>query len=308
MLELIRARRRGRLLPAAVRRTFGEVFRQVLDTALYQSTLARPVILDGVGLHSGRAVRLEMHPAAPGTGLRFVREDLPGRPVVLADAGCVTRSPFCTTLRSADGAEVGTVEHLLAALRGLGVTDAELRLDGPEVPMGDGSAATFAGLLQAAGVTLGEGEIPHLTLEQPVAVSRGEATLVAVPAEERRFTYVFTHPHPAVGVQVAEFVPGRDDFLAELAPARTIGFLADIERMRAQGLALGGSMEAAVVIGDEGYVGPLRFPNEPARHKLLDLFGDLAVIPPVKAHVIGLRSGHALNAALAAAILHAGRV
>lgn len=279
----------------------------MLDTALRQSTLARPAALEGVGLHSGRAVRLELHPAAPGTGLRFIRVDLPERPVIPADPACVARSPFCTTLRGEGGAEVRTVEHLLAALRGLGVSDAELRLDGPEVPMGDGSAATFAGLIQEAGVTPGEGELPHLVLDQPVAVTRGEATLVAVPCEERRFTYVFTHPHPAVGVQVAEFTPGRDDFLSELAPARTIGFLADIERMRAQGLALGGSMEAAVVIGEEGYVGPLRFANEPARHKLLDLFGDLAVIPPVRAHVIGIRSGHALNAALAAEIVRAGR-
>lgn len=262
--------------------------------------------MSGVGLHSGKQVRLEVEPAQPGTGLRFVRADLAGAAEIPATVAAVRSSSFCTTLGDGAGAEVSTVEHLLAALRGLGVTDARLRVEGPEVPVGDGSAATFADLLLEAGLAVQEGEVPWLELDRPVAVSRGEATLVALPAEEPRFTYVFTHPHPAVGVQLAEFVPGRDDFRTLLAPARTIGFLADLERMREQGLALGGSLECAVVIGDEGYAGPLRFPDEPARHKLLDLLGDLALIPPVRAHVLGLRSGHALNAELAREILRVG--
>jgi UDP-3-O-[3-hydroxymyristoyl] N-acetylglucosamine deacetylase len=273
------------------------------DQVPHQTTLARPVELAGVGLHRGREVRLEVRPALPGYGLRFVRVDLPGAPELPATVAGVHRSPLCTALRGGAGVEVATVEHLLAAARGLGLTDAELRLDGPEVPMGDGSAAVFADLLASGGLVSHGAETPLLDLARPVAVAHGEASLVALPAERPRFTYVFAHPHPAVGVQLAEFVPGRDDFRSELAPARTIGFLTDIERMRAQGLALGGSVECAVVIGEEGYVGPLRFPNEAARHKLLDLFGDLALIPPVRAHFLGLRSGHALNAALAEAIL-----
>lgn len=276
------------------------------DTELSLATLARPAALDGIGLHSGRPVHLEIAPAPPGTGYQFVRTDLPDKPVIPAVPESVRRSPYCTTLRGEGGAEVATVEHLLGALRGLGVTDARLFLHGPEVPVGDGSAATFAALILEAGLAVQSGgEPPALELTRPVAVSRGEASLVAIPADEARFTYIFSHPHPAVGVQLAEFVPGRDDFVAELAPARTIGFLAEVDRMREQGLALGGSLEGAVVIGEEGYVGPLRFPNEVARHKLLDLLGDLALIPPVRAHVIGLRSGHALNAALAAEILRA---
>lgn len=290
------------------RRGSREVDRVVPDLVFHQATLARPARLTGIGLHSGEPVRLEVAPAPPGTGLRFVRLDLPGEPEIPVNPAAVCRSPFCTTLEGEAGATVGTVEHLLAALRGLGVTNALLRLDGSEVPVGDGSAAAFADLLAEAGVARQDGELPFLTLNRPVGVSRGEAVLMALPAEEPRFTYVFAHPHPAVGVQLAEFAPGRDDFRRELAPARTIGFLSEIERMRAQGLALGGSLECAVVIGDEGYVGPLRFPNEAARHKLLDLFGDLALIPPVKAHVIGLRSGHALNAALAEALLQAAKL
>ncbi|HHW14632.1 MAG TPA: UDP-3-O-[3-hydroxymyristoyl] N-acetylglucosamine deacetylase [Firmicutes bacterium] len=272
------------------------------------ATLARRATMSGVGLHSGKPVKLEVEPALPGTGLRFVRIDLPGEPEIPATVAAIRSSSFCTTLGDSAGAEVATVEHLLAALRGLGVTDAVLRVEGPEVPVGDGSAACFADLLAEAGLAAQGGEAPYLELDHPVGVSRGEAVLVALPAEEPQFTYVFTHPHPAVGVQLAEFVPDRDDFRTALAPARTIGFLADIERMREQGLALGGSLECAVVIGDEGYVGPLRFPNEPARHKLLDLMGDLALIPPVRAHVLGLRSGHALNAELAREILRAGRL
>ncbi|MGE5553961.1 MAG: UDP-3-O-acyl-N-acetylglucosamine deacetylase [Betaproteobacteria bacterium] len=280
----------------------------MLDHGLCQATVARPAELAGIGLHNGKPVRLEVAPAPPGTGLRFVRTDLPGEPEIPVSVAAVRRSPLCTALEGEPGVTVATVEHLLAALRGLGVTNALLRLDGPEVPMGDGSAAAFAGLLAEAGIVPQEGEVSLLTLDCPVSVSHEDAVLVAIPAEEPRLTYIFAHPHPTVGVQLAEFTPDRDDFRAELAPARTIGFLADIERMRAQGLALGGSLECAVVIGEEGYVGPLRFPNEVARHKLLDLFGDLALIPPVKAHVIGLRSGHALNAALAEALLQAARL
>ncbi|MGE5507697.1 MAG: UDP-3-O-acyl-N-acetylglucosamine deacetylase [Chitinophagales bacterium] len=273
-----------------------------------QATLARPVALEGIGLHSGKPVRLTLEPAPPGTGFRFVRADLPGEPVIQASPEAVCRTNFCTTLGDGHGAEVSTTEHLLAALRGLGVANAILRLTGPEVPLGDGSAAVFARLVAEAGVK-GQGEpLPVLTLDRPVAVRAGDAALVAVPARQARFSYVFTHPHPVVGVQLAEFVPGEDSFCDEVAPARTIGFLADIERMRAQGLALGGSLECAVVIGEEGYAGEVRFPNEPARHKLLDLVGDLALIPPVMAHVIGLRSGHALNSALATAILAAARL
>lgn len=264
-------------------------------------------MLEGVGLHSGRPVRLELEPAPVGTGFRFVRADLPGEPEILAQPQAVCRTTFCTTLGES-GVEVATTEHLLAALRGMGVSNAILRLTGPEVPVGDGSAAVFARLVAEAGVRSQGERLPVLTLPHPVAVRAGEAALVAMPSREPRFAYVFTHPHPAVGVQLAEFLPGHDSFLDEVAPARTIGFLADIERMRAQGLALGGSLDGAVVIGEEGYVGEVRFVNEPARHKLLDLIGDLALIPPVMAHVIGFRSGHALNSALAAALLAAAEV
>lgn len=282
-----------------------EVGRPVPEERFRRATLVRRVVMEGIGLHSGKPARLTVSPAPPGSGWRFVRTDLPELPEIPVEPGAVRRTPLCTTLTGEAGAEVATVEHLLAALRGLGLTDVRLELEGPEVPLGDGSAAAFADLLVSGGLAFHPGKERFLSLSHAVGVSRGEASLVAVPAEEPRFTYVFTHPHPAVGVQVAEFVPGRDDFRACLAPARTIGFLADVERLRAQGLALGGSLESAVVIGEDGYVGPLRFPNEVARHKLLDLFGDLAMIPPVRAHVIGLRSGHALNAALAEEILGA---
>lgn len=283
------------------RRSHEGVARLAPDLVLHEATLARPVEVAGVALHSGARVRLEVRPAPPGHGLRFVRTDLPGRPEIPATLAAVHRTSFCTALSGGPGVEVGTVEHLLAAARGLGLTDAELWVDGPEIPMGDGSAAAFADLLAGGGLVPHGAEVPLLTLPRPVAVTHGEASLVALPAEHRRFTYVFAHP--AVGVELAEFIPGQDDFRTDLAPARTIGFLADIERLRAQGLALGGSVECAVVIGDDGYAGPLRFPNEAARHKLLDLFGDLSLIPPVKAHFLGLRSGHAMNAALAKAVL-----
>ncbi|MDI3279749.1 MAG: UDP-3-O-acyl-N-acetylglucosamine deacetylase [Bacillota bacterium] len=264
-----------------------------------QRTVARPVALEGVGLHTGLPARMKILPAGAGEGILFCRTDRPEKPPVPADPEHLVAGRRCTALGWGTEEAVQTVEHLLAALRGLEVDNARVELDGPEVPAGDGSAAVYVRLLEEDGLV----ELPEprrwLRLRQPLAVSAGEAHLVALPAEELRVTYVFVSSHPAVGTQYADWRIDPETFRREIAPARTVGFLEEVEALRRQGLARGATAELAVVIGPRGYLGPLRFPDEVARHKVLDVVGDLALAGFLRAHVIALRSGHALNAALA---------
>lgn len=263
-----------------------------------QRTVAQPVVLEGAGLHTGLPVRMKILPAEAGEGIIFYRTDRPGSPPVPADPEHLVPGRRCTALGWGAEEAVQTVEHLLAALRGLEVDNARVELDGPEVPAGDGSAAVYVRLLEEAGLV----ELPDprrwLRLEEPLAVSAGEANLVALPAEELRITYVFVSPHPAVGTQYADWRINPEIFRREIAPARTVGFLEEVEALQRQGLARGATAEMAVVIGPRGYLGPLRFPDEVARHKVLDVVGDLALAGFLRAHIIALRSGHALNAAL----------
>ncbi len=253
-----------------------------------------------------------MKPAPPGSGLAFVRTDLPGEPAIRATTANVGTTSRCTGLRAAGNpvATVLTVEHLLAACVGTGLDNAVFALSGGEVPAGDGSAATWADLIAEAGLVEQPAEARRLAPPAPVWVSGPGSYLIALPAGGLQVTYVFTADEHAgeradgrggVGNQYIDFVVTPETFRRELAPARTIAFLAEIEALRNRGLALGGTPEQAVVIGPNGYAGPCRFPDEPARHKALDLLGDLALIGPARlyAHVIGIRSGHALNAELA---------
>jgi UDP-3-O-[3-hydroxymyristoyl] N-acetylglucosamine deacetylase len=258
-------------------------------------TLAGPsATLTGVGLHSGADASVCLRPAPPGSGLTFRA----GGREVPARAGNVSDTSRCTRL-SAGGAEVQTVEHVLSALAGLGVDDAVIEVEGGEVPAADGSAAPFAALIRAAGLRQQEGTARPLTLSAPVAVSEGGASVVALPADRFTAAVVLDYPrHPYLGTLAALFDGG--DYGAQIAPARTFGFLSEIEALRARGLGLGASRDNAVVLGEGGYETDLRFPNELARHKLLDLIGDLALIGrPFQAQVIAIKPSHTLNTRLA---------
>ncbi|HHV62479.1 MAG TPA: UDP-3-O-acyl-N-acetylglucosamine deacetylase [Firmicutes bacterium] len=290
----------------------------------FQATLARAAEYCGPGLHCGKYVNMRILPAPPGTGIRFMRADIPGSPVIPARPENVVSSARCTSIGSGEGARVDTIEHLMAAFRGLGVDNAIVELDGPEVPMGDGSAAAFVELICQAGRIIQDEERLSLVLDSPIWVSEGDKHLIALPlgtmphldtngslvpgdrgagggpGEGLRVTFTFVGNHPAVGTQHVEFeLDGEGDdggvFVRELAPARTIGFVWEIEKLREAGLALGGNLESAVVIGQEGYLGPLRFENEVARHKVLDIVGDFALLGHVCAHIIGIKSNHAMN-------------
>ena len=264
-----------------------------------RATLFQPsAVLSGVGLHSGADASLRLLPAPIGSGLVFRRKsDGQEIPALAANVSDTSR---CTRLRSGNF-EVQTVEHVLSALAGLGVDDAVIELDGPEVPAMDGSAAPFAALILHTGTAEQEAQVDPLNLTQPVFVSENGCTLAALPSDRFSLSVVLDYPrHAYLGTQAAVFggISGR--YFEEIAPARTFGFLSEIEALRARGLGLGASFDNAVVLGETQYETPLRFSNELARHKLLDLIGDLALAGrPICAEILAVKPGHTLNVRLA---------
>ncbi|NLN18513.1 MAG: UDP-3-O-[3-hydroxymyristoyl] N-acetylglucosamine deacetylase [Firmicutes bacterium] len=269
-----------------------------------QQTIKHSFDIEGIGVHTGTVCRLGFHPAPAGTGIVFQRIDLPGQPLIPATIDYVVDSFRCT--RIADGAaSVSTVEHVMAALSGLGIDNCHLTVDGPEVPIVDGSAATFIRMLKAAQVV--EQSLPrqYVELSRPVWVSDGGRHMVALPSDRFCVSFTFTNDkaHPALTDQYAEVIVTPESFEKEIAPARTMGWLEEVESLRRKGLIQGASGDIAVVIGEESVLTPLRYPNELVRHKILDVIGDLALVGRLRAHVIGIRSGHRLNALLGRAIL-----
>lgn len=271
-----------------------------------QQTLATPACLEGRGLHSGRPVMMRIFSAEPGTGIRFCRTDLGGA-LIPARPEHVAETLRCTVLEGEGGARVSTVEHLLAALSALGVDNARIELDGPEVPIADGSAAEFCQMIERAGLVAQAAPRQYRRLSRPVGVTRGKSYAAAIPADAFKvsMTLVNDHRHPALTDQYCEFDLEPGAFKREIAPARTFGFLKEVEAMRARGLIQGASLECAVVMSDTEVLTPLRFPDELARHKVLDLIGDLALLGPIQAHIIGVRTSHQLNSLLAQAIAEA---
>ncbi len=268
-----------------------------------QRTLRRAVSCTGIGLHSGRKVALSLKPAPVDSGLRFRRSDLGGFEVPAA-AQHVGGINYATGL-SRDAVNVDTVEHLLSALVSLGIDNAVVELNSPEVPIMDGSAAPFVYLIQEAGVrTLGAPR-RYLKVLQPVSLTRGDKRIAVYPSDHFKVTYsiVFDHPllrHQSRTVRLSEAV-----FVDEIAPARTFTFLKEVEMLRQQGLALGGSLENAIVIGDTGILNNgLRFDDEFVRHKILDVIGDMALVGhPIVGHIVVHRGGHGLHTAFATHLL-----
>jgi len=264
-----------------------------------RATLAAPsAVFSGVGLHSGAGASVRLLPAPLGTGLVFRRRaDGQEIPALAANVSGTSR---CTRLKLGDF-EVQTVEHVLSALSGLGIDDAVIEIDGPEVPAADGSAAPFAALILTAGTQEHEYRVQPLRLTQPVFVSENGSTLTALPSDHFSASVVLDYPrHSYLGTQAAIFDGASGDFAVQIAPARTFGFLSEIEALRARGLGLGASFDNALVLGETQFETPLRFSNEPPRHKLLDLIGDLALTGrPVCAQILAVKPGHTLNVRLA---------
>jgi UDP-3-O-[3-hydroxymyristoyl] N-acetylglucosamine deacetylase len=263
---------------------------------IWQTTLSKTLHCTGAGLHSGRPVSLTLHPAPANHGLRFVRTDLPGRPVLRAHVSQVVDTVRATTLGEGS-ATLSTVEHLLAAFWGLGVDNALIYVDGPEVPIMDGSAAPFADLLARAGFQTLPWPRAHVVVQQAVEVRDGDQFMRVTPGKPM-LTYSIDFPHPLIRRQRYSVSLTPESFRREIAAARTFGFLKEVEYLQARGLALGGSLDNAVVLDDSHVLNPggLRFPDECVRHKILDAVGDLALLGlPLVGRVEVSRGSHALH-------------
>ena len=264
-----------------------------------QHTLAGEVTRSGIGLHSGTSTQVTIRPAAAGEGRYFVRVDLPGAPVISAQIEAVSPTMLSTELVKGD-AKVRTVEHLLASLAGLGVDNARIEIDGAEVPLLDGSAHEWAVAIADVGLVSQSAQVTRSILE-PIWIYEGDAFVAAIPAPALRFSYGIDFELAAIGNQWHSWSPDRDSFLTEIAPARTFGLAHQIDQLRSSGLIKGGSLENALVCGDDGWLNPpLRFSNEPVRHKLLDLVGDLSLLGAIPiAHFLAYKASHRLHTQLA---------
>lgn len=262
-----------------------------------QTTLKRKLTLKGIGLHAGQKVTCTIHPAPANHGIVFLRSDLTSQPRIRADVSKVVRTDMCTTLGSG-GAIVATVEHLMAALVGMGVDNALVELNGPEVPIMDGSSREFADAIEDAGVReLGVGR-KVLRLRRKIAVRLGDKFIIAEPAKELSIKASISFDHRVIGEQVFKFTTGKD-FTKEIASARTFGFLREVEFLHKKGLALGGSLENAIVLDEEKVLNPdgLRFKNEFVRHKVLDAIGDFGLLGMrLEADIEIHKSGHEVHA------------
>jgi UDP-3-O-[3-hydroxymyristoyl] N-acetylglucosamine deacetylase len=264
----------------------------------WQHTLSGEITCVGRGLHSGQRVCLRLRPAPPDSGIRFVRTDVSSdRRVVPAHWHYLVESELCTMLANEHGVTVGTVEHLLAALHGCEIDNAVIELDGPEVPIMDGSAAPFVSLLQQLGSVRQSEPRRALFITRPVVASESDRYAVMLPGVQARMTIEIDFPSPAIGRQRYAVALNPDSFAREIASARTFGFAHELQALRDRGLAVGGSLRSAILIDGPNVVNEegLRFPDEFARHKLLDCVGDLALLGmPVVGHLVAHKPGHRL--------------
>lgn len=270
-----------------------------------QHTLAAAGRIAGIGLHSGEPVAVTLRPARPGTGLSVVRDDLLGAAPVPVRVDRVVDSRLATVL-GGSGWRVGTVEHLLAALLAEGLDNAEIGVEGPEVPVLDGSAAPWVALVRSVGLRRQDAPRRQIRVLEVVEVSEGSRRARLLPAEGLELSAAIHFDHPAIGAQRCAVRVDADAFSSGLAWARTFGFLHEVETMRAAGLARGGSLNNALVYGPEGVINPegARSPDEPVRHKLVDMLGDLALLGmPVLGRFEAELPGHALSAQLMRALL-----
>ncbi len=264
-----------------------------------QRTIGGPAVIEGVGLHTGEKGTMRFMPAPVGHGVRFVRTDLPGGPEVLVrpenahfDPGAGRR-----TILQQDGVQIHTMEHVLAAVAGLGIDNLRIETSTMEVPEGhDGSSAPIARALMAAGLVDQDKPTRHIKVTKPVHWAEKGVELSAVPFDGLRITFQIEYDHPLIGIQERTVDISPEVFLEQIAPARTFVLERDLELLREAGWIKGGRLESAIVVGKDGTIlndEPLRFPDEFVRHKILDLIGDLFILgAPVLGHFTARRSGH----------------
>ena len=265
-------------------------------------TIDASINYEGIGLHKGENIRMNLVPAVSGTGIIFKRVDLEeGKNEIEMDVTNTFDLTRGTNLQNEHGAKVHTIEHFLSALYIYGITDMQVELDGNELPIGDGSAKPFVELFEGRTVDLEE-DAPEIVITEPVYISQGDKHIVALPYEGYKLTYTIRFEHTFLKSQHAEYEVDLETYAREIAPARTFGFDYEVEYLKANNLALGGTLDNAIVVKKDGVLNPggLRFEDEFVRHKMLDIIGDLKVLNKnIRGHLIAVKAGHALDIAFA---------
>ena len=264
---------------------------------MIQQTVARTISCSGIGLHSGRAVNLKIRPAPINHGIKFVRTDLPDKPVIPARFNCVVDTSLATVI-GINGAIVSTIEHLMASLAGLSIDNALIELDAYEVPVMDGSAGPFAQIILDAGISQQAATRHFFVLNEPIELKNNGKFVGAYPDSTFRITCNIDFDHPVIRKQTCSIEVLEHQFACEISKARTFGFLQEVEKLIRDGLARGGSLDNAVVLDKKDIINTdgLRYEDEFVRHKLLDCIGDFSLLGmPVLAHIMTHKSGHAFN-------------
>jgi UDP-3-O-[3-hydroxymyristoyl] N-acetylglucosamine deacetylase len=269
-----------------------------------QTTIAKSVATNGIGLHTGVAVNLKLKPAPPNTGYIFVRADLDNFEIP-ASVEYISHCSYATTLMR-KGVVLSTVEHLLSALRGAAVDNCFIEIDNIEMPIMDGSSENFIELIEEAGVIEQDAARHFFLVKERVEFAQGDRKMSVEPSENYEIDCSINFNHPFINDQKLHFVFENGSFGEQIASARTFGFTSEVEMLRKSNLALGGSLENAIVLTPDGMLndGPLRFPDEFVRHKILDIIGDFALLGmPIRGRIKAEKSGHALHAALMSKLL-----
>lgn len=272
-----------------------------------RKTIMRAVKYKGIGLHKGEEIKLKILPATENSGIKFKRVDIKDTDnIVKMCIENVFNPTRGTNIKNSAGVEVYTTEHFLSALYAYGITDLDVELNGNELPIGDGSAFPFLELVDIAGIKEFESEVECIEITKPIYVAEEDKYIIALPYDGYKVTYAVNYNHSFLKSQLAEFEITKEIFRNEISKARTFGFDYEIEYLKANNLALGGSLENAIVVTEDGVLNPegLRYDDEFVRHKVLDLVGDLKILNrAIKGHIIAVKSGHALNAKFAKKIL-----
>lgn len=267
---------------------------------LKQRTLNSEVSCVGVGLHSGKEVRIALKPAGVDGGIIFLRTDLPNCPAIHATAANVTATLRATTLEE-NGAKVFTIEHLMSALNACRIDNCTVELSAEEPPVLGGNSIDFFRMIQAAGIVEQEAPRKNICLEKIYRVDDkdGKRFVMALPYDGFRVSFVSVNPHPLIGIQYADFEVTAETYECEIAPARTIAYEKEIDALRSMGLGLGGTLENVIVYNDAGWLNALNYPDELVRHKILDVIGDMRLAGIFNCHIVAAASSHALNTQLA---------
>ncbi|HEX8948223.1 MAG TPA: UDP-3-O-acyl-N-acetylglucosamine deacetylase [Dissulfurispiraceae bacterium] len=269
-----------------------------------QRTIKREATFRGIGLHTGKYASVKLKPAPRDTGIVFYRSDKGA--IIKANIASVIDTAFATTI-GFEGAKIRTVEHLLAAASGLGIDNLLIEVDGPEIPILDGSAVGLAGVLLEAGIAKQGKKVSVIRITNPVVYEDSHSRVVALPYDGMRISYYINFSHHLLGHQELTLDIDEESFERDIAPARTFGFLRDEKMLRANGLAKGASLDNAVVVGDDGVLNAsgLRFADEFVRHKILDTIGDLSLIGfPIHGHIMLEKAGHTANLNFLKKLLH----